>query len=63
MGTIDNLISMTLGQMDALWNEAKEMEKSGENERYRVRSRRLMRIWRQSCLQTAMLKKDGMIMT
>ena len=26
-------------------------------------SRRLMRIWRQSCLQTEMLKKDGMTMT
>ena len=28
-----SLRDMTLGQMDALWNEAKEMEKSGENER------------------------------
>ena len=27
------LRDMTLGQMDALWNEAKKMEKSGENER------------------------------
>ena len=28
-----SLRDMTLGQMDALWNEAKKMEKSGENER------------------------------